>query len=118
MNEISSDDLKKKIDKKNDFKLVFCLAKNRFLSKHIPGSICIPLTQESNKDRLALKEDIQQLLGIDDEIIVYCSDVGCSASVLMYQRLEQLGYKNISRFSGGLKKWEEDGHACIGEMVI
>ena len=117
MNEISSKDLKKKIDDKDDFKLIFCLAENSFRAIHIPGSICLPITQKSIKNKSDLKENIERLLDIDDEIVVYCTDVGCVASIFLYQKLEQFDYKNIRRFSGGLRKWEVDGYAFDGEMV-
>ena len=124
MNKISCEELKKKIDDKDDFKLVFCLEEHRFRANHIPGSICIPITSEipitpeSIQNKPALKENIMQLLGMDDEIVVYCSDVSCVASIRLYQRLEHFGFKNISRFPGGLRKWEENGNTFVGEKVI
>ena len=117
MKQISCEELKKKIDQKDDFKLVNCLSQARFRAKHIPGSINIPITPDSVQNISALKEVVQKLLAEDDEIVVYCSDVGCLASIYLYQRLEEFGYKKIDRFAGGLRVWEEDGHALVGEMV-
>jgi 3-mercaptopyruvate sulfurtransferase SseA len=44
--------------------------------------------------------------------------VACVASIRLYQRLEHFGFKNISRFAGGLRKWEENGNTFVGEKVI
>ena len=88
-----------------------------FRAKHIPGSICLATYQERALDLPNFRKEIQQLLDIDDEIVVYCSDVACGGSIAVYQQLEQMHYKNITRFSGGLREWEEAGYTLVGEMV-
>ncbi|MCH7536085.1 MAG: rhodanese-like domain-containing protein [Bacteroidetes bacterium] len=118
MKEISCEELKNKIDQKDDFKLVNCLSKAQFRAKHIPGSINIPITHENIGSMGSFDKVIIKIVPIDEEVIVYCSDVSCQVSVIAYKRFEKLGYKKISRFSGGLRRWEDDGFVCAGEMVI
>ena len=118
MNAITCEELKKKIDQKDDFKLVNCLSKAQFRAKHIPGSISIPVTPENIGNLGAFDEEVMKLVSIDDEVVVYCSDVSCQVSVIAYNRFEKLGFKKTRRFSGGLRRWEDDGFVCAGEMVI
>ena len=69
MEEISREELKTKLDRGDDFKLVMTLAEWAYMVSHIPGSI--------NVNNIAQGE---RLLDIDDEIVVYCSDEQCSFS--------------------------------------
>ena len=106
MKLISKDELKKKIDNKDDFKLVMTLGTWQFMAKHIPGSIHVD-TPEKAKEHLH----------IDDEIVVYCSNERCVASQMAYRTLVDSGYKNVRRFAGGIDEWEEAGYPLEGEMA-
>ncbi len=117
MNEISCKELKKKIDRNENFKLVNCLSKAKFDMKHIPGSINFALTPEKLKDIPSLEKEIKNFFALNNEIVVYCTDTNCAASIFIYNQMDALGFKNISRFSGGLRKWEEDGYKFVGTSV-
>ena len=106
MNHISCEELKRKFDLDDKFILVNALDETRFRAMHIPGSI-----------NICKEEDIQKCLTHDDVIIIYCTDEACNRSILLYQRLEAYGYKNIFRFAGGLREWESAGFELVGEMV-
>jgi rhodanese-related sulfurtransferase len=54
-------------------------------------------------------EEIEQELSKDAEIIVYCTNPVCNQSINMYYLLEQLGYKNVTRYAGGLMEWTKNG---------
>jgi len=45
----------------------------------------------------------------DDEIVIYCTNPPCLASVAAYQRLVQEGYANVRRYAGGIEDWENAG---------
>lgn len=117
MNEISCKELKEKIDRKDNFKLVFCMDQERFRAQHIPGSINFPVTPERIKNAELVKKELLEGFSPDEEIVVYCSDVGCPASVFVYYRMEELSFKNVKRFSGGLLEWINDGYTLEGEQV-
>ena len=104
MEEINREELKAKLDRGDDFKLVMTLAEWAYLMSHIPGSI--------NVNNIAQG---QKLLDVDDEIVVYCSDEQCVASQATYQYLTRNGYKNVRRYAGGLSDWEAAGYALEGE---
>ncbi len=98
MNVISREELKEKLERGDDFKLVMTLSQWAYNAQHIPGSI--------NIDRL---EDVTKFLKPEDEIVVYCSDQACIASQVAYRILDGNGYTNIRRYSGGLSDWSAAG---------
>ena len=106
MNHISCEELKRKFDQEDKFILVNALDEARFRALHIPGSI-----------NICKDEDIQKCLTRTDHIIIYCTDEACNRSILLYQKLEALGYEKIFRFAGGLREWESDGLELVGEMA-
>jgi rhodanese-related sulfurtransferase len=102
---IDRDELKAKLEGEEDFKLVMTLHDWAFRALHIPGSIHF----HSVEDALAA-------LGVDDEIVVYCSNVDCVASQFAYRGLVDHGYTNVRRYSGGLADWEAAGLPLDGEQ--
>lgn len=104
MEEISREELKTKLDRGDQFKLVMTLAEWAYMVSHIPGSI--------NVNNIAQGE---RLLDVEDEIVVYCSDEHCVASQATYHYLVRNGYKNVRRYSGGLADWEAAGYPLEGQ---
>ena len=103
---ISKEELKQKLDRGDNFKLVMAYGEFAFQAKHIPGSI-----------NISRMEDAQKLLDVNDEIVVYCSNVSCVASQAAYQILVGKGYKNVRRYAGGLEEWEAAGLPLEGIAV-
>ena len=62
-------------------------------------------------------QDARASLAQDDEIVVYCSNDACSASVFAYEYLVRHGYTHVRRYAGGILDWEEAGYPLEGEMV-
>ncbi len=98
MKLISREELRDKLNRGDDFKLVMNLENWAFQLKHIPGSINIFPTEVTNGN-----------LDPNDEIVVYCAAPACPASIIAYQRLIGSGYKNVRRYPGGIADWEEAG---------
>ena len=106
MNEISADELKARLDQQDDFRLIMTLGDLAFQGKHIPGSIDL-------HDPEALLAELDPA----DDIVVYCSDRLCPASMMAYHFLEDRGYEKVRRFSGGLTEWEAAGYPLVGDLV-
>jgi rhodanese-related sulfurtransferase len=106
MNLISSEDLKAKIDRGDDFKLVMTLSQWAFQAKHIPGSINVTRPEQTT-----------DLLDPSDEIVVYCSNPACTASQMAYHFLTSRGFENVRRYAGGVQDWEAAGYPLEGEMA-
>jgi len=51
---------------------------------------------------------------MDAEIVVYCANRECTASPNLAQRLEEMGYTNVSDFEEGLAGWRSAGYELIG----
>ncbi|MGZ6281648.1 MAG: rhodanese-like domain-containing protein, partial [Ktedonobacteraceae bacterium] len=103
MKTISREELKVKLDRKENFRLVMALAEWAYQAKHIAGSIHFA----------TMKEAIQSL-NKDDEIVVYCSDENCIASTALGQLLERNGYSHVLHYAGGLQDWEQAGFPLEG----
>jgi rhodanese-related sulfurtransferase len=80
------------------FKLVMTLGAWEFATKHIPASLHFD-------DALGMLATLHK----DDEIVVYCTNPPCLASVAAYHRLVQEGYTNVRRYAGGIEDWESAG---------
>jgi rhodanese-related sulfurtransferase len=100
---ISREELKAKLDTGDDLKLVMALNRWAFDAKHIPGSL-----------HFDTPEQLYAGLAPDDEVIVYCSNVDCLASVALYRDLVKRGYRNVRRYAGGLLDWEDPGLPLVG----
>lgn len=106
MNLISREELKEKLDRGDEFKLVMVLSEWAYRAKRIPSSLHYNNLQ-----------DAQQQLDPNDEIVIYCSGPDCVASVAAYHMLTRAGFTNVRRYAGGLLEWEEAGYPLEGEMV-
>ena len=113
MRQITREELKAKIDSWENLKLVFTLGDWQYRSAHIPGSLTLPCSPNLFASADAFKD-----LDRDDEIVVYCSNEACFASISVYHLLEKRGYKNVSRYAGGLQDWQQAEYPLEGEMTF
>ena len=71
---------------------------------------CDDLIDRLKVDYTSFKEEeILVQLRKDEEIVVYCTDHICNRSIVMYYQLEDLGYKNVFRYPGGIREWANNG---------
>jgi rhodanese-related sulfurtransferase len=103
---IGRDELKAKLDRGDDVKLVMALNRWAYDAKHIPGSL-----------HFDTPDALYAALRPDDEIVVYCSQRDCLSSVAMYRDLVARDYQNVRRYSGGLMEWEDAGLPLEGAFV-
>jgi rhodanese-related sulfurtransferase len=103
---IGRDELKAKLDRREDVKLIMALNRWAFEAKHIPGSL-----------HFDTPEALYDAIGPDDEVVVYCSHIDCLSSVALYRDLVRRGYRNVRRYSGGLLDWEDAGLPLEGGFV-
>jgi rhodanese-related sulfurtransferase len=106
MNLICREELKAKLDRADKFKLVNALGEWAFEAKRIPGSINISNIR-----------DAKNMLDLEDEVVIHCSNPSCIASIIGYQKLKSMGYKNVRRYAGGISDWEEAGYPLEGSFV-
>jgi rhodanese-related sulfurtransferase len=104
--EIDRDGLKARLARAESFKLVMASSDWGFRAKHIPGSIHFKNVGE-----------LFAAVAKDDDIVVYCSNVDCHASLALIQKLRDHGYGNVAHYTGGLIDWEEGGLPVEGDWA-
>ena len=106
MDLIDTQELKRKLDRKDDFKLVMTLGEWEYRASHIPGSL-----------RISTVEEALEALQPHDEIVLYDSGPPCTASRIACRLLKARGYERVRRYAGGLQEWESVGYALEGEHL-
>jgi len=106
MKTITTQELKTKLDRGDDFKLVMAFDGWRFRSAHIPGSLGVGSATAA-----------MEVLDVREEIVVYCTNRDCTASQLLYRALEEAGYERILRYEEGVLGWQEAGHTLEGDRT-
>jgi rhodanese-related sulfurtransferase len=104
---IDRETLKKKLDADEDFYLIEVLAEKEFNRLHIAGAEHIQFGQIGGVARKRFKPN--------DEIVVYCGDLECSASPTAARKLDSLGFTNVYDYEGGKADWQEAGYPMEGE---
>lgn len=103
---IDREELVAKLGRGDRFRLVMALNEWAFRAKHIPGS-----------EHFNTSAEVFSSLSPDEEIVVYCTSVDCHASLALYHELVARGYRNVTRYEGGLTDWEEAGLPLEGAWV-
>lgn len=103
---IRRDELWRKIEGGEEFRLVMALNEWAFRAKHIPGS-----------EHFNTAEELFASLSPDEEVVVYCTSVDCHASVALYWALVEAGFTDVRRYSGGMTDWESSGLPVEGEWT-
>jgi rhodanese-related sulfurtransferase len=104
--DISRDELREELARGGDLKLVMAASVFGFRVKHIPGSL-----------NFRTPDEMFAALGTDDNVVVYCSNADCSASLATYKKLKDHGYTNVRHYSGGLIDWEAAGLPLEGDWA-
>jgi sulfur-carrier protein adenylyltransferase/sulfurtransferase len=95
--EISVQELKSKIEKKDKFVLVDVREPNEFEIGRIPGSKLIPLGEIAAR---------ANELDTADDIVLHCKMGGRSAKALRV--LQTLGFKKLKNVRGGITAWSDE----------
>ncbi len=99
MNLITREELRIRLERGDELKLVMTMPEHAFRAKRIPRSL-----------HAAGVEEALERCDPTEEIVVYCSDVSCAASIYAYWALERRGYARVRRYAGGIADWEAAGY--------
>jgi rhodanese-related sulfurtransferase len=110
LEHISRESLLEKIRTGDDFALVDALSPMSFAVSHLPGAINLTPGWVDARARRRIPD-------LDTEIVVYCESVDCDSSVLVANRLIELGYRNILHYAEGKRDWAEAGLPLEGARV-
>lgn len=99
---IARDALWAKIRRGDDFVLLETLAPSSYAYGHLPGALNLPPDEVKRRAR-------ELIPSRDTEVVVYCGNRNCDASVLVANELAGLGYTRIFDYMDGKADWKEAG---------
>lgn len=108
---VTTAELKGWIDQKKPMMIIDTMPlKDSYVKQHIPGAVPyeFPIPEVKEMDDAA-KAKFEQFLGPDKDqtLVFYCGFVKCTRSHNGAMWAVKLGYKNVYRYSGGIKAWAE-----------
>lgn len=117
-NIMTAKELKDLMDQKKDMLIVDTMPyEASYKKQHVKGAVQIefPIPEMTSIDDKT-KDALIKLLGPDKNrmIVFYCGFVKCTRSHNGAMWAMKLGYKNVYRFPGGIKAWDEAGYPVEG----
>jgi len=103
---VNREELKEKLERGADIKLVMAMERHAYDLLHIPGSLHFDGVTEA-----------AQRLNPVDEVIVYCSTRVCNSGIDAYLRLRARGFDNLYLYAGGLEEWLDAGYELEGRLA-
>jgi rhodanese-related sulfurtransferase len=99
--ELTVDDVKAKLDKKETFHLVDVREESEWAKDHLPGAVHL--------GKGVIERDIEQTIPqLGASIVLYCG--GGYRSALAADNLQKMGYTNVWSMDGGIRGWREKGY--------
>jgi len=102
METVDREQLCAALERGDELVLVDALSPISYAASHLPGAINI--TPETVDERAP-----RRIPDRESEIVVYCQNPSCEASVEVGQRLVELGYRNVRHYPGGKNEWKDAG---------
>jgi rhodanese-related sulfurtransferase len=96
---ITREELKQKMNAREDFVLIDVLSRESYHREHLPGATNIPFGE--------ISKDSVSAIPRDREVIVYCANFECTASPAAARMLEGIGFTNVIDYEGGIADWKE-----------
>jgi thiosulfate/3-mercaptopyruvate sulfurtransferase len=111
---IPTEELKSWFDQKKDLLIIDTMPfEDSYKKQHVPGAVQMefPIPELTQLDEKK-KADLEKLLGPNKDrlIVFYCGFTKCTRSHNGAMWAVKLGYKNVYRYPGGIKAWDEAGY--------
>jgi rhodanese-related sulfurtransferase len=99
--ETNVDEVKKRMDRRDEFILVDVREESEYAKDHLPGAIHL--------GKGVIERDIEaRVPELNAEMILYCG--GGFRSALAADNLQKMGYTNVISMDGGIRGWREKGY--------
>jgi len=72
---------------------------------HIAGAVNLPEEKLQERDNPALTG-----IAKERQIVVYCGEAHCDIALKVAEKLQSLGFTQVSAFLGGFRAWDEAGY--------
>jgi rhodanese-related sulfurtransferase len=96
--ETSIDEVKARLDRRENFVLIDVREESEYASDHLPGAIHL--------GKGIIERDIEgRVPAMDTPMVLYCG--GGYRSALAADNLQKMGYTNVLSMDGGLRSWRE-----------
>ena len=96
--ETNVDEVKRRMDRGDNFLLVDVREESEYAKDHLPGSI--------HMGKGVIERDIEERVpDLNREMILYCG--GGFRSALAADNLQKMGYTNVISMDGGIRDWRE-----------
>jgi len=104
--ELSVDEVKEKLDKREKFLLIDVREESEWAKDHLPGAIHV--------GKGIIERDIEERVpDVNTPLVLYCG--GGFRSALAADNLQEMGYKNVLSMDGGVRGWREKGFPLTKE---
>ena len=102
IHEVSIDEVKAKLDRKEKFLLIDVREESEYAADHLPGSVHL--------GKGIIERDVEDRVPDQDTpIVLYCG--GGFRSALAADNLQKMGYTHVLSMDGGIRGWREKGFA-------
>jgi rhodanese-related sulfurtransferase len=99
--ETTADEVKARLDRKENFVLVDVREDREFDADHIPGSVHL--------GKGIIERDIEaKYPALDTPLVLYCG--GGFRSAMAADNLQKMGYTNVISMDGGIREWREKSY--------
>lgn len=100
VHELTLDDVKAKLDRKEKFLLIDVREESEYAADHLPGAIHL--------GKGIIERDVENRVpDPDTPVVLYCA--GGFRSVLAADNLQKMGYTQVLSMNGGVRGWREKG---------
>jgi rhodanese-related sulfurtransferase len=112
--EITPQELKAKLDAKENFVLIDVRESAEFEHGHIPSAHLVPRGIIEAAADTGYPKHYPPLSGArDQQVVVYCATSGRSAMAAAV--LQMMGFRNVLNMAGGYTRWEAEGFPKVTE---
>jgi rhodanese-related sulfurtransferase len=102
--ETTVDDVKKRMDRGDQFVLVDVREESEFAKDHLPGAIHL--------GKGVIERDVEQKVpDTGTEMVLYCG--GGFRSALAADNLQKMGYTKVLSMDGGIREWREKRYPLV-----
>lgn len=102
--ETTVDEVKTKLDRKEEFLLIDVREESEYAKDHLPGAIHL--------GKGIIERDIEERVpNPNAEMILYCG--GGFRSALAADNLQKMGYARVISMDGGIRGWREKGFPLV-----
>lgn len=99
--ETTVEEVKKRVDRRDQFVLVDVREESEFGKDHLPGAV--------HMGKGVIERDIEHKVpDLNAELVLYCG--GGFRSALAADNLQKMGYTNVISMDGGIREWREKSY--------